>query len=151
MILPENIVLRGYPVRLGALESEHVDEVVREFQLIALSRPGQSDHRGQRLLALVAQLAVGYAVDRAGPDLLRDQALAQGRPTVDLVFAAGPESRSRVQAWTAMWQEVETYCRTDDLLALAAPNEVVALREWVLAQFLTQLDGQDPRAWTGPV
>ena len=151
MTPPETIVLRGYPVRLGALESEHIDEVVREFQLIALSQPHQPDRTPHRLLALVERMTGQYAGDRTERDRLREQALADGVPTVDLVFPVLPESRSGVQAWTQMWQDVEAYCRTDDLLALAAPDEVLDLRAWVLSQFLAQLDGQEPRAWTGPV
>ncbi len=42
------------------------------------------------------------------------------------------------------------YCRRGTLLALAAPAEVVALREWTLEEFLRQLDGQQPVRWSGP-
>ncbi len=50
----------------------------------------------------------------------------------------------------ALQQQHLDYCRRGTLLALAAPAEVVALREWSLGEFLRQLDGQPPTPWSGP-
>ena len=92
----DDISLLGYPVRLGALQQQHQDEIVREFQFLAVSSPESSRQVPGQLL------------------------------------------------------EVDDYCRRGTLLALAAPAEVVALREWTLEEFLRQLDGQQPVRWSGP-
>jgi hypothetical protein len=38
----DDISLLGYPVRLGALQQQRQDEIVREFQFLAVSSPESS-------------------------------------------------------------------------------------------------------------
>ena len=147
----EAVVLLGYPVRVGALQQQHYDEVVREFQLLAISRPDKRAHVPGRLLELVDLLTTRFRAELAEPQRLREAAALLGEPRVDLRYPVRPETREAVLAWDAMVREVDDYCRDGELLALAAPAEVVALREWSLGQFLSQLDGAEPQPWTGPI
>lgn len=146
-----NVLLLGFPVRLGALQREHLDGVLRELQLIALAAPPQRDAVPTRLLALVDLLRGTYAAELAEPDRLRDEAVTLGLPTVDLTYPVRPETRQVLAAWTEVLEEVDAFARADDLLVLARPDEVVALDQWVTGEFLRQLDGQEPTAWPGPL
>ncbi len=147
----DDILLLGYPVRLGALQQQHHDEIVREFQLLSMSRPESRSGVPGRLLELVDLLTSRFAAEIAEPQRLRDQALASGVAQVDLRYPVRPGMREAVLAWETMMREVDDYCRRGTLLALAAPAGAVALREWSLGEFLRQLDGQPPTPWSGPV
>lgn len=149
--MSEEILLRGYPVRLGAEQQEHWDGLLRELQLIALSQPEQREQVPGRLLGLVDLVTKIWSDDQTEPDRLRERALAEGRLTVDLRYPARPEVREVLLALDAVLVEVDAFCRTDDLLALARPAGVLALHQWVVGEFLGQLDGQEPTAWSGPV
>ena len=146
----DDISLLGYPVRIGALQQQHLDEIVREFQLLAVSSPESGRQVPGRLLELVGVLTSRFAAEMAEPQRLREQAAASGVAQVDLSYPVRPGMREAVLAWDSMMREVDDYCRRTTLLALAAPAEVVALREWTSEEFLRQLDGQQPVRWTGP-
>lgn len=147
--MPSFVRLLGFPVRLGALQREHLDGVLRELQLIALAAPAQRDAVPTRLLELVDLLRGSYAADVAEPDRLREEAFLQGLVAVDLTYPVRPETREVLAVWTELLAELDAFARTDDLLVLARPAEVVALDRWVTAEFLRQLDGQEPTAWPG--
>lgn len=146
----QEIRLVGYPVRLGAQQQEHLDEVTREFMLLALSRPEARDQVPGRLLELVDVLTTRWAAELEGPRRAREEALAEGRESIDLVYPVLDGVQDLISGWLAMMREVDAYCREDELLALETPPEVVALQEWVVGQFLAQLDGQPPTPWRGP-
>ena len=43
--------------------------------------------------------------------------------------------------------EVDTYCRSGDLLTLTPPEEVRAFWIWFLLEFVRQADGEPPLSW----
>lgn len=143
------IRLVGYPVRLGAQQQEHLDEVTREFMLLSISRPEARQQVPGRLLELIEALTARYATELEEPRRHREQALVEGRETIELVYPALPGVREAIVVWQSMMREVDAYCRDDELLALATPADVVRLQQWVVAEFLAQLDGQDPTPWPG--
>ena len=146
-----DVVLLDYPVVLGTVQQEHFDAVVREFQLIALSSPQAQGHVPGRLLELVATLTREHAPQRAEPERVREQALVEGRATVDLHYAVTADVLLVVQTWARMLRDVDEFCLSDELLVLARPPAVVAMQDWVLGQFLDQLAGEPPTPWTGPL
>lgn len=145
----QEIRLVGYPVRLGAQQQEHLDEVTREFMLLSLSRPQAEDQVPGRLLELVDALTSRWAAELEAPRAARDRALRDGRERIDLVYPVLEGVRGAVTGWVAMMREVDAYCREDELLALETPPDVVALQEWVAAEFVGQLDGRPPTPWAG--
>ncbi len=144
-------MLLGYPVRLGALQQQHHDEIVREFQLLAMSSPESRAQVPGRLLELVDLLNSRFAAEMAEPQRLREQAVASGTAQIDLRYPARPGMREAVLAWETMMREVDDYCRRGTLLALAANDDFVGLRAWTVTEFLRQLDGQQPVRWSGPI
>lgn len=144
------VVLRGYPVRLGNQVVEHIDEWMREFKLIALSREaGTARHEvPDRLLEMVDQLTRSYASELDEPTRRREEAAARGESTVDLEYPVRPETEQVIVGWQQMLLEVDEYCRREDLLTLQRTPEQVALQEWVTEEFLRQLEGRPPRPWS---
>ncbi len=145
------VVLRDYPVRLGARQSEHLDEGLREFQLLALADPSVTRDVPGRLMELVEMLYTRYAGDLEGPLATREAALARGDATVDVRYPVPEGAADIVRAWQVVMAEVDEFCRSGDLLSLARPPEVRQLHEWSTEEFLRQLAGEPPRPWTGPL
>lgn len=146
---PERVVLRGYPVDLGISLTEQVEEWMREFKLIALGR-GTGDVGQEvpdRLLQTVQLLSQRYASELSEPDRVRAAAAARGQATVDLVYPLRPGAAEAVLGWRQLTNEVDEYCRTEDLLTLQRTPEQVALQDWVCEEFLRQLQGEPPRSW----
>lgn len=48
----------------------------------------------------------------------------------------------------SLLDEADEFCRAGDLLTLAATGEGVAFRRWFLHEFVRQIDGRPPRAWS---
>ena len=143
------IRLLGYPVTIGARQQEHLDELTREFMLLTMSRPSARERVPDRLLELVEVVTGRHAEELEGPRRVREQALQDGVDRVDLVYPAFEDARAVVSAWQTILREVDDYCRSDDLLALATPDEVRALTDWVVAEFHAQLAGHPPTPWPG--
>jgi hypothetical protein len=150
---PDRIVLLGYPVELGIAVTEHVEEWMREFKLIALSRgTGDVGHAvPDRLMQTVQMLSQRYASELSGPDRMRAAAAARGDATVDLTYPVRPESEATVLGWKQLTDEVDDYCRAEELLTLQRTPEQIALQDWVCEEFLRQLRGEPPRPWSDHV
>ncbi len=142
--------LLGYPVELGMSTVEHVEEWMREFKLMALSRAeGTATHDvPARLQAMVAALTSRYAAELSVADRLRAAAAARGDATVDLPYPVLPETEQTVRGWQAMLREVDDYCRAEDLLTLQRRPQQVRLQDWMCEEFLRQLRGEAPRPWS---
>ena len=141
--------LLGYPVELGMSTVEHIEDWMREFQLMALARAeGTATHDvPARLQEMVRMLTRRYGQELSGPDRLRSTAAARGDATVDLPYPARAEAEAAVLGWQAMLAEVDEYCRAEDLLTLQRTPQQVRLQDWVCEEFLRQLHGEPPRAW----
>lgn len=143
------VELLGYPVQLGMSAVEHIEDWMREFRLVALSRDeGTSTHEvPTRLRTMVEQLTRRYAGELSTPDRLRAAAAARGDETVDLSYPVRPETEATVLGWQRMLAEVDEYCRSEDLLTLQRTPEQVRLQDWICEEFLRQLRGERPRPW----
>lgn len=144
--VPATVVLAGYPVQLGVRSREHVAEWMREFQLIDL---GGTQHAiPQELVDTVNHLTATYAQELSEPERRLEEAAARGDEFVDLTYPVRLESESVVVGWSALLQEVDDYCSAGDLLTLRRGPELVALQEWVTAEFMGQIRGRPPRPWS---
>lgn len=143
--------LLRYPVRRGVRQQEHFEALRRECQLISLSDPSERSRTPQRLVEMAAVLNQRRA-ELAEPERRKLEAYLRGQDSVDLEYRVPPlEGVAMVRAWQQLLTEMDEYCRQEYLLTLEAPQDVVALRSWVLEEFLTQLEGRPPRRWPGPL
>ena len=138
----------GLPLRVYARAAEHGDELFREFALVASRDPADDASVPARLLALVADLGrFSSFTAAAGADL--QAALGRGDDEVDLSYRVPPEAAQAVVELDRLLDEAEAYCRSEDLLTLAAPPDALAFRRWYLAEFVRQAAGGAPRRWPG--
>lgn len=145
------VVLLSYPVTLGMSAVEHVQDWMREFQLMALSDDtGRVHDVPERLRTMARQLSQQHAADLFEPDRARSAAAARGEQSVDLTYVVPAEADAEplVRRWQQILEDVDDYCRAQDLLTLQRSPAQVALNDWVLREFLAQLNGEPPRPWT---
>jgi hypothetical protein len=144
--LAEVHVLR-FPLALWQRSQEHVDELLREFALVA---QGEEDHPSvpRRLLDLIADLTATYAGISAQPEEARDQAILRGLAETDLVYRVPVGVTDAIRQLGEMLEEADAYCRQGShLLTLQTPPDQLRFRRWFLSEFTAQLAGAPPTAW----
>ncbi len=135
--------------------SEHHDELLREFALIAEARrvsdgpaAGQADVP-DRLLALIADLTARFSAFTSEPSAALRDALDRGDEHVDLVYRVPPEAGPAAEQFDRLLDEADQFCRAGDLLTLATPPDAAAMRRWFLQEFVAQIAGAPPTPWPG--
>jgi len=124
-----DVVLQGYPVRLGQRLQEHYEAVVRECQLLAAPALGDlSDRYGRRPILIFSLLGT----------------------VVSFVMLAMAHS-IRLRTWQQILDDVDDFSRRGDLLAPAIPHTLALLRGWALDQFARQSQGSTADPWDGPL
>jgi hypothetical protein len=146
---PKSVRLVGYPVQLGLELASHVEDWMREFQLMGLAqREGTARHDvPDQLQEMVRYLTTQYDGELSGPDRERAEAARRGEETVDLVYPVLPATGRTVLAWQQMTSAVDEFCRFEALLTLQRTREQVAFSDWVCGEFLRQLAGEPPVPW----
>jgi hypothetical protein len=144
------VKLVGVPVDLYFEATRHMGEIVREFALISFGeRSGVTERVPAQLLELVDQLRMRYATNT---DAIRSQfeaAAEAGRRTVDVELPADEQAVTITEDITALLDAADEFCRSGDLLTLAAPPELVAWRHWWREQVVSQVrEGAEPVPWT---
>lgn len=139
--------LLRFPLGLWQQAQEHVDELLREFALIAQEEEGHTSVP-RRLLKLVAELSATYAGLSSRTERERDDAIARGDAEIDLVYLTPREASDAVRHLGDMLEEADEYCRRGShLLTLQTPPDQLAFRRWFLAEFVHQLGGAAPVSW----
>lgn len=143
-----DVRLLRFPLLLWQQTQEHVDELLREFALIA---GGESEHPESvphRLMELIADLTAAYGGIGAATERERDEALTRGDAEVNLVYHVPVAVTGAVRQLGDMLDEADEYCRQGaHLLTLQTPADQLLFRRWFLSEFLTQLAGAEPVAW----
>jgi len=146
-------VLRNFPLRVWHRQQEYTHDLLREFQLLTSGRvadePGSAHDVPAKLLAVADEFVTKYGAYSTRIAGERDAALLRGEVTMESTVPLPSETPALVASVRALLVEVEDYCRRGDLLTLAAPADVVALREWTLREMLRQFSGQPPTPWSG--
>jgi hypothetical protein len=139
--------LLGFPLALYARSQEHHEELMREFQLLALDA-GSAQSVPQRLILLIDELIANYSGFTDSTNAERDAAADRGDESVDLAYVVPHSVAEACVRLDAMLVEADDFCRRGErLLTLAAPPDAAALRHWQLAEFPSQLAGNEPVPW----
>jgi hypothetical protein len=142
------IHLLGLPVALTERTAEQYDALFREFRLILESDPGQSHGVPGRLLALADELTGQYRSFTVGSDAAVTAARQQGHLTIDLHYRLPRSMAPAAAHFDELLDEADAYCRAGrEVLTLAPPRVAVALRRWILQEFVRQVAGQPAVAW----
>jgi hypothetical protein len=144
------VKLVGVPVDLYFEASRHMGEIVREFALISFGeRSGVTERVPAELLELVDQLRMRYATNTDAIRSQFEQAAAAGEKTLDVELPSDEQAAAITEDITELLDAADEFCRSGDLLTLAAPPELVAWRHWWREQVVSQVrDGAEPVPWT---
>jgi len=138
--------LAGCPVELSLRQDEHLDELVRELQLISADRDNSSS---QALAAQIQDLLISPAHARFTGRRLAEQALAEGRDTVEVEMAMPHEFSEMVERLQQAVTAADELCERMQLLTLASPPEIRELRAWMTHELVAQIErGARPVAWS---
>lgn len=148
---PPSLVLRRYPVHLGARARDHVESLVRECLLAREPATGERADPA-RLVALAGTLR-GYVGTLDAVEPQRVSGSAQQRFFVDAAVPAVPAVHpvAQARAWREALVELDGYADRGQLLTPPMPPDVAAVHRWALDEITAQSGGSQPRAWDGPL
>jgi hypothetical protein len=131
----------GVPVAAYLNLQEWIDAVIRECELIAALEQ-TPPHLPARLLELAAHLSERFAIEQESFRETMAQACTAGLKVVDLedrVLRPREEAVQAADAFLAMMEELDEFCRTDILLSEPPDPVVVDLRRWFVTEMRDQL------------
>lgn len=138
------VQLAGCPVELSLRQDQHLDELVRELQLMAAAggRPEsrQLAHRLEAVLRAPAQARLAGRQQATA-------ALERGQRRVDVEMAVPLFAVREVRELDAAVQDADVLCEQERLLTLASPPELRAFRQWMVEEIVGQAEGAPPRRW----
>jgi len=148
--MARTVRLLGVPVDLYFDAARHMGEIVREFALISFGdRSGMNEHVPAGLLALAGDLRKRYARNAEAIRSTVEEAARAGEVSVDIEFPGNETAAELTERITELLDAADEFCRSGDLLTLAAPPQMVAWRHWWRDQVVAQVrEGADPVAWT---
>lgn len=132
------------PVELSLQQDRHLDELVRELQL--MSGDVASD-RSHELAERLAGILSGGAHARHTGRLEAIQAAASGLEQLDVEMAMPDELARSVRELHEAVTAADALCEEARLLTLASSPEVRALRSWMAEEIAGQVEGAEPVPW----
>lgn len=146
-----HVRLLGYPLDAYLRSRVHLEELIREFQLVEIGRAEAAAEAEAerpvpaRLLELIDQLTHQHSDRVEAIDAARSAAIARDLKTLDLEYDAPVVARQWLVQLLELLDECDNYCRSDDfLLTLATPPDLVAFRRWNIGEVIAQIDGAAP-------
>ena len=137
--------LAGCPVELSLRQDEHLDELIRELQLVGA---GSADPTSQSLAAELQGVLAGPAHARHLGRRIAQQAAADGLDHIDVDMAMPRGLSVEVRNLDLAVKAADVHCEEMRLLTLASSEELRALRAWMTEEVLRQtLEGAAPVAW----
>lgn len=141
------VTLLDLPLALVVESEENLDQLVREFQLMALGRGGGGEVPG-RLARLMEEVLVAYAEPRHAARRRTAELLAAGVERAPITVMLPVGAAGDLRRLHALVTEADAYCRAGDLLTLASSAPVERLRAWIVDEVAAQLGGAAPRPCT---
>lgn len=132
------------PVGLMKRSMDHTREIMREFALIRLSDEDAQASVPGRLVEMTEQYRSQFAAISFRGFGEVSTAYERGEEHIDLEINLPTRVRSRVLELAALQREADEFCRRGDLITLATPPDLIALREWFFREIARQLEGGEP-------
>ena len=137
--------LAGCPVRLSLRQDEHLDELIRELQLVGADRANPTS---QALAVELRDLLSGPAHARHMGRRVAQQAAQEGREYIDVDMAMPREFSAEVEKLDLAVKAADVHCAEMRLLTLASSDELRALRAWMTEEIVQQSrHGAAPVVW----
>jgi hypothetical protein len=140
----------GFPVELQARAQEHMDDLLREFMLIAAANErGPDSHVPRQLLDLIQEVQHDYAGATLEQEAKLLEARKSGAASVDLVYRIPSTVSKAATRLSEALDEADSYCLAGEhLLTLATPPDALEFRRWYLGEFISQIGGASPMSWS---
>jgi anti-sigma regulatory factor (Ser/Thr protein kinase) len=136
--------LAGCPVRLSLRQDSHLDELIRELQLVDAGPAEPS----RELASVISDLLQEQAQARHMGRLTAQEASAAGLEIVDIDMTVPAEAADAVQELNRVVLAADALCRQEQLLTLESSPELVELREWMAQEIAGQIrDGTPPTTY----
>ena len=141
----ELIVVRllELPVALHYRTTQHIDDLQREFSYIT-AEPGSVP---QRLLALAQQLGADFGRFGEGPNATLRAAATAGAEAVDILYPLPAPAAVAARTADQMLDEADEFCRSGELLTVAAEEDTLSYRRWFFGEVADQIEGKPPCPW----
>ena len=137
--------LVGCPVRLSLRQDEHLDELIRELQLLGADR---GNPRSAALALELQDLLSGPAHARHTGRRMAQQAAAAGLLRVDVEMAMPTEFSGEVRKLQRAVEAADVLCEDMRLLTLTSSADLRALRDWMTEQVTDQVErAAEPVSW----
>jgi hypothetical protein len=144
------VVLRDYPLRLWARQTQHNEELLREFRLLTESERAKPGSAPADLVHLAEEIIGKFANAIEALDDERRKAFNTGLDRMDFTFPLPPAAVPLVKSAMDVLRRADEYCAEARLLALPRPPELVAFSDWTLREIVAQHEGAEPKPWPGP-
>lgn len=137
--------LAGCPVRLSLRQDDHLDELIRELQLLRIE---DGDSQSQALARRIQGLLVSPAHARLTGRRIAQLADEAGMTHVDVEMALPAEASLLVRELNQAVIAADQLCEDLQLLTLASSPELRALRRWMTDEIVGQIEERrEPIAW----
>lgn len=137
--------LADCPVELSLQQDRHLDELVRELQLLSVDDGNvESAALAQEIRGLLVSPTATRLTGRRAAERARDE----GRDVVDIDMAMPREFSGLVARLHDAVARADQLCREGRLLTLASPPEITELRAWMTHEVFEQATtGAAPVPW----
>lgn len=137
--------LAGCPVGLSLRQDEHLDELVRELQLVGADQANAASQAiARELRDLLSEPAHARHLGRR----TAQQAAAAGQELIDVDMAMPRGFSAEVQKLDRAVKAADVHCEEMRLLTLASSNDLRDLRAWMTEEIVDQIQhGAAPTSW----
>ncbi|MDQ4007507.1 MAG: ATP-binding protein [Actinomycetota bacterium] len=132
--------LAGCPVELSLRQDRHLDELVRELQIVGARGAEPSRELAEVIDGLLQEQAHARHMGRQ----IALDAAAAGLTEVDVDMPVPAEAAGDVQRLHQAVMRADVLCEQEQLLTLASSPDVIRLREWMVHEFVRQVEYGDP-------
>lgn len=137
------LTVRAVPAKLFVESQDHQHELIRELRLIEIGERFDLTTRNvsQRLGTLIAEILEGWDDVRSTTRRQAIAAIEREEGEVDLSIPVRPGLAEALQRWLHLLDEADRFCEGGELLTMAAPPNVRALRARYVSEIVSQLGG----------
>lgn len=131
--------LRGVPTELFVRLNLHIDELLRELEIIEMGEAaGAADGAGE-LHQVAHALLDRYAHQRESAWQQAELAAGRRDQRLDLELVLPREAADAADELATLFERADDLSRQDRLLTVAAPADVASLRRWIAGEIGAQL------------
>ena len=131
--------LVGVPTELSVRSLMHFDDLLHELRIVKSGQESGQAEVAPRLARLIDEVLETYSDAVQSIWAQVEQARQEGRDRFDLELRLPASAVDDSGYMTRLLDEADQYCRSEQLLTLAASEDIVALRQWTNEETLAQL------------